>query len=56
MKHVYKLSILNLRYSIIAFLKTNIIINVFIYHAYLLLRPIRTIYIYFFDAFKSQFA
>ena len=52
MKHAYKLSILNLKYSIIAFLKTNIIINVIIYHAYLLFRSIRTIYILFFDAFN----
>ena len=52
MKHVYKLNILNLRYSIIAFLKTNIIINVIIYYAYLLFRSIRTIYIFFLDAFN----
>ena len=52
MKHAYKSSILNLKYSIIAFLKANIMINVIIYHAYLLLRLIRTIYIFFFDTFN----
>ena len=52
MKYAYKLNILNLKYSIIAFLKTNIIINVIIYHAYFLFRSIRTIYIFSFNEFN----
>ena len=56
MKYIYKLNILNLKYLIIAFLKTNITINVIIYHIYLLFRSIRTIYILFFNAFNIQFA
>ena len=47
MKHVYKLNILNLKYSIIAFSITSITINVIIYHAYFLFRSIRKIYILF---------
>ena len=56
MKHAYKSNILNLKYSIIVSLKTNIIINVIIYHIYFLLRPIRTIYMLFFNVFNIQFA
>ena len=52
MKHVYKLNILNLKYSIIAFLKTNMMINVIIYHAYLLFRSIRIVYMLSFNAFN----
>ena len=52
MKHVYKSSILSLRYSIIVFSKTNITINNIIFFAYFLLRSIRIIYIFYFDEFN----
>ena len=52
MKHVYKLSILSLKYSIVVFSRTNITINNIIFFAYLLFRSIRIVYIFYFDEFN----